>query len=58
MPQTVKKKQPRATSAKGADVLALSGVASIALANRSTQVTRNIRDFQLAAGLRFENWVD
>lgn len=33
-------------------------IASIALANRATLVTRNLRHFRLIPGLRLENWVD
>lgn len=33
-------------------------IASIALANAATLVTRNLRHFQLIPRLRFENWMD
>lgn len=33
-------------------------IASIALANRATLVTRNLRHFRQIAGLRVVNWVD
>jgi len=33
-------------------------IACIALANRATLATRNVRDFKLVPGLRVENWVD
>lgn len=33
-------------------------IASIALANKATLVTRNLKDFQLVPGLRTENWAD
>jgi tRNA(fMet)-specific endonuclease VapC len=33
-------------------------IASIALANRATLVTRNTKDFRKVAGLRMENWAD
>lgn len=33
-------------------------IACIALANRATLVTRNLRHFQLVPGLRLENWAD
>jgi tRNA(fMet)-specific endonuclease VapC len=33
-------------------------IASIALANRATVVTRNVKDFQKVPGLRIENWAD
>jgi tRNA(fMet)-specific endonuclease VapC len=47
----------RQKSVKGighADLL----IASIALANRATLVTRNLRHFRLVANLKLENWVD
>jgi|SRR5579872_1432806 len=37
-----------------ADIL----IASIALAHRATQVTRNLKHFQLVPGLKLENWAD
>lgn len=33
-------------------------IASIALANRATLVTRNVRHFQRISNLKLENWVD
>ena len=33
-------------------------VASVALANRATLVTRNLRHFRQVPGLDLENWVD
>ncbi len=33
-------------------------IASIALANRTTLVTRNLKDFQKVPGLQVENWAD
>jgi tRNA(fMet)-specific endonuclease VapC len=33
-------------------------IACIALANRATLVTRNLKHFRLVPGLRVENWVD
>jgi tRNA(fMet)-specific endonuclease VapC len=33
-------------------------IACIALANRATLVSRNVRDFRLVPRLRVENWVD
>ena len=33
-------------------------IASIALANRATLVTRNLRHFRQVADLKLENWVD
>lgn len=33
-------------------------IASIALANRATLVTRNLRHFRKVPGLKVENWVD
>jgi tRNA(fMet)-specific endonuclease VapC len=32
-------------------------IASIALANRATLVTRNVKDFDIIPGLRIENWM-
>jgi tRNA(fMet)-specific endonuclease VapC len=33
-------------------------IASIALARKATLITRNLRDFQLVAGLKSESWAD
>jgi tRNA(fMet)-specific endonuclease VapC len=33
-------------------------IASIALANQATLVTRNLKDFRLVPGLQMENWAD
>ena len=33
-------------------------IASIALAERATLITRNVRDFSLVPGLMWENWAD
>ncbi len=33
-------------------------IAAVALAHRSTMVTRNLRHFQQVPGLQVENWVD
>jgi len=33
-------------------------IASIALANQATLVSRNLRDFRLVPGLQVENWAD
>lgn len=33
-------------------------IASIALANKATLVTRNLKDFKLVPGLAVENWAD
>jgi tRNA(fMet)-specific endonuclease VapC len=33
-------------------------IASIALAQRATLATRNLKDFRLVPGLRIENWAD
>jgi tRNA(fMet)-specific endonuclease VapC len=33
-------------------------IASIALGNRATLVTRNVKDFQKVPGLQVENWAD
>jgi tRNA(fMet)-specific endonuclease VapC len=33
-------------------------IASIALANKATLVTRNVKDFQKVPGLQVENWAD
>ncbi len=33
-------------------------IAGIALANRATLVTRNLKDFRLVLGLQVENWAD
>jgi tRNA(fMet)-specific endonuclease VapC len=33
-------------------------IACVALANRATLATRNVKDFQLVPGLRLENWAD
>ena len=33
-------------------------IASIALAQNATLITRNVRDFPLVSGLKWENWAD
>jgi tRNA(fMet)-specific endonuclease VapC len=33
-------------------------IASIALANRATLVTRNVKDFRPVPGLQLDNWAD
>jgi tRNA(fMet)-specific endonuclease VapC len=33
-------------------------IAAITLAHKATLVTRNVKDFKLVPGLRYENWAD
>ena len=33
-------------------------IASVALAEKATLITRNVRDFSLVPGLKWENWAD
>jgi tRNA(fMet)-specific endonuclease VapC len=33
-------------------------IACVVLANRATLVTRNVKDFKLVPGLKYENWAD
>ena len=48
------RRDKKATKIGRADFL----IASIALANRATLVTRNLRHFGLIVGLQLENWAD
>jgi len=34
------------------------GIAAISMAHKATLITRNIKDFKLVPGLRYENWAD